>query len=336
MGEPVSGAGLLTGLVNAGNAGLILIDEFGLFMQAMSGKTASAHKREIARYMMELYTSAGQVFLGPEYANKDGTNPRLTIANPCLSMFPTTTPSTFYESITGKEVIDGFLARFLIFESDRYPIIQQENRRELEDLPAELWQQIEFWKSAPLNNDPGSNLGEFHTKPRRIPFTDEASRLFRDYGIRMRMRAGTGDSRHGNLSSIYSRITENAIKLALVAHEGGQVDERVAVWAIRTAEFCSGMLTTAVRDTIGDNDHERLFKRLLKVIGELEDDAIYPLGVPHSVLLRRTRFMDTRTRNEMLQEAIAAGDVDAQTDPAREPGKTGSIPLFYRTRKKMI
>jgi hypothetical protein len=249
-------------------------------------------------------------------------------------MFPTTTPSTFYDSITGKEVIDGFLARFLIFESDRYPIKQQEGRRELEDIPPELWQQIEYWKGQSVNSDPGSNLGEFYTKPLRIPFTESATALFRDYGIRMRMKAGKGDSRHSNLSSIYSRITENAIKLALVAHENGQVDERVAVWAIKTAEYCSGMLTTAVRDQIGDNDHERLFKRLLKTIGDLEDDAAFPLGVPHSVLLRRTRFMDTRTRNEMLQEAHTAGDIDAQSDPGREPGKTGSVPLFYRLRKK--
>lgn len=334
MGEPVSGSGLLTGLVNAGNAGLILIDEFGLFMQAMSGKTAGTHKKEIARYMMELYTSAGQVFLGPEYANKDGTNPRLTIANPCLSMFPTTTPSTFYDSITGKEVVDGFLARFLIFESDRYPIKQQEGRRELEDIPPELWQQIEYWKAQSVNSDPGSNLGEFYTKPLRIPFTDGATKLFRDYGIAMRLKAGRGDSRQSNLSSIYSRINENAIKLALVANENGQVDERVATWAIRTAEFCSGMLTTAVRESIGDNDHERLFKRLLKVIAEMEGEELHPLGVPHSQLLRKTRFMDTRTRNEMLQEAHAAGDIEARQDPDREPGKTGSVPLFYRVRKK--
>jgi hypothetical protein len=332
IGDPKSGSGLITGIVNAGGCGIAFIDEFGLYVQAITGKNVGSHQKEIARYMMQLYTSAGKVFMGAEYANKDGSTPRQSIVNPCFSMFNTTTEGNFYGSITGKEVIDGFLARFLIFESDRFPIRPQKNRRALHDVPDELHQQIQFWKQHPVNSDPGSNMGDLYNKPKTIPFTPKAQALIDEYNVRMRMKAGTTDTRQSNLSSIYCRITENAIKLALVAHENGQVDEKVAAWAIRVAEMCSGQLANAVRETIGDNEHERLFKRLLKVIGETE--GAHELGVPHSALLRKTRFMDTRTRNEMLQEAVASGDIEAQPDPNREEGKTGSVPLYYRLRKK--
>ncbi len=321
MGEPISGAGLLTSLVNADNRGLVLIDEFGMFMQAMAGRAASPHKREIAKYMMELYTSAGQVFLGPEYANKDGTNPRVTIANPCLSMFPVTTPSTFYDNVSGREVIDGFMARFLVFESDRYPIKAQAIRRSKDDVPDKITRLIEHWKGVDTVFD----------NPIKIAFTPEAEALFTDYSIRMRMKAAKGGE--NNFSSIYSRITENALRIALVAHEDGEVGIRVAKWAIKTAEFCSGMLTKAVQDTIGDNEYERMFKKLLKVIGALQDDVRYPLGVPHSILIGRTRFMDTKMRNEMLESAMHSGDVLGQPDPAREPGTKGSNPLFYKLKR---
>ena len=321
MGEPISGSGLLTSLINADGRGLILIDEFGLFMQAMAGKSASPHKKEIAKYLMELYTSAGQVFLGPEYANKDGLNPRVEIINPCLSMFPVTTPSTFYENISGKEVIDGFMARFLVFESDRYPIKVQQNRRARDDIPKELIESINYWKAKPA----------LLTLPLTVEFTAEADDLFTDYSIKMRMKAAKGGE--NNLSSIYSRITENALRIALVSNEKGVVDGRIATWAIKTAEFCSSMLSTAVRDTIGDNDYERTFKRMLKVIGQLQDEVKYPLGVPHSVLIGRTRFMDTKMRNEMLQAAMDSSDLHGQQDPAREPGAKGTNPLYYKLRK---
>ncbi|MFZ9682887.1 MAG: hypothetical protein ACO3DQ_06760 [Cephaloticoccus sp.] len=39
---------------------------------------------EILDNMTELYTSAGGIFLGAEYANRDGANERRAINKPCL------------------------------------------------------------------------------------------------------------------------------------------------------------------------------------------------------------------------------------------------------------
>ena len=92
IGIPKSGAGLLSGIRKANNAGIIFFDEFGKYMATITGGKAASHEAEISRLMMELFTSAGSTFSGMEYADHDGKMPRHVIVNPCLSMYPVTTP----------------------------------------------------------------------------------------------------------------------------------------------------------------------------------------------------------------------------------------------------
>ena len=72
--------------------------------------------------MTELFTASGGIFLGAEYANRDGTNERRDINQPCLCVYGTTTPLHFWGALQGANVVDGSLARFLILPSDEdYP-----------------------------------------------------------------------------------------------------------------------------------------------------------------------------------------------------------------------
>jgi hypothetical protein len=117
-----SGAGLLTAL-HRQPAILFQIDEFGMFLAAAADRRRSPrHITEILDNMTELYTAAGGIFLGAEYANRDGSNERRDINQPCLSVYGTTTPLHFWGALQGANVVDGSLARFLILPSDEdYP-----------------------------------------------------------------------------------------------------------------------------------------------------------------------------------------------------------------------
>ena len=67
-----SGAGLLTAL-HRQPAILFQIDEFGMFLSAAADRKRSPrHITEILDNMTELFTAAGGIFLGAEYANRDG------------------------------------------------------------------------------------------------------------------------------------------------------------------------------------------------------------------------------------------------------------------------
>ena len=117
-----SGAGLLTAL-HRQPALLLQIDEFGMFLSAAADRRRSPrHITEILDNMTELYTAAGSVFLGAEYANHDGRNERRDIIQPCLCVYGTTTPLHFWNALQSANVVDGSLARFIILPTeDDYP-----------------------------------------------------------------------------------------------------------------------------------------------------------------------------------------------------------------------
>ena len=117
-----SGAGLLTA-VHRQPAILFQIDEFGMFLAAAADRRRSPrHITDILDNMTELYTAAGGIFLGAEYANRDGHNERRDINQPCLCVYGTTTPLHFWNALQGSNVVDGSLARFIILPTENdYP-----------------------------------------------------------------------------------------------------------------------------------------------------------------------------------------------------------------------
>ena len=67
---------------------------------------------------MKLYSRAKGVYRGTEYANKKDA-PRVDIHQPSrLKLWPTT-PSTFWKALEGGAMMDGSLARFLVFVTDQ-------------------------------------------------------------------------------------------------------------------------------------------------------------------------------------------------------------------------
>ncbi|SET90179.1 PriCT-2 domain-containing protein, partial [Oceanicella actignis] len=96
-----SGAGLLTAL-HRQPAILFQLDEFGMFLSAAADRKRSPrHVTEILDNMTELYSAASGVFLGAEYANRDGSNERRDIVQPCLCVYGTTTPLHFWGALQG-------------------------------------------------------------------------------------------------------------------------------------------------------------------------------------------------------------------------------------------
>ncbi|MBP7571524.1 MAG: bifunctional DNA primase/polymerase, partial [Acidobacteria bacterium] len=70
-GEKIaSGPGLISALVRS-PAQVFRIDEFGIYLQALTGAGAAAHHRDLMATMMALYSSAGSTYLGTEYADSE-------------------------------------------------------------------------------------------------------------------------------------------------------------------------------------------------------------------------------------------------------------------------
>lgn len=305
-----SGAGLLTAL-HRQPAILFQIDEFGMFLSAAADRKRSPrHITEILDNMTELYTAAGGIFLGAEYANRDGMNERRDIVEPCLCVYGTTTPLHFWGALQGANVADGSLARFLILPSDEdYP--DENLAAGLRHAPSEL---IDGLRS--IANGGGRQRGNLVGKTTGastavdaavVPMTEEAKARFAalsaELTVELRAAAGTAST------AILARIGENAMKLALIVAVGRDparpvVESGDAEWAIRFVRHFAGRTMEAVERHVADTETEAYLKRLREIIRAAGRE-----GLTKSEITRASQWLKARDRNEILDTLIESGDV---------------------------
>jgi hypothetical protein len=322
-----SGAGLLTAL-HRQPAILFQIDEFGMFLSAAADRKRSPrHITEILDNMTELFTAAGGIFLGAEYANRDGMNERRDIVEPCLCVYGTTTPLHFWGALQGANVADGSLARFLILPSDdSYP---DENLAQgLRQAPQELIDGLR-WIADGGGRQRGNLVGKTSGASTAVdaavvPMMEDARNRFatlsRELTVELRSAAGTA------FTSILARIGENAMKLALIVAVGRDAARPVielhhAEWAIRFVRHFAGRTMEAVERHVADTETEAHLKRLREIIRVAGGG-----GLTKSELTRASQWLKARDRDDILNTLIESGDIKLAM---RET--SGRRAMIYRT-----
>ena len=272
------------------------------------------------------YTSAGGVFLGAEYANRDGQNNRRDINQPCLCVYGTTTPMHFWNALQGSNVLDGSLARFIILPTDDdYP--EENVGAGIRVPPAALIEGLRRI-AAGGGRESGNLVGRTAglataVDPMIVAMQPGAKEVFRRLGaeITKELREARGTA----FTAILARIGENAQKLALVRAVGidpanPAISSADSEWAIGLVRHFAMRTMIAVERHVADNETERNHKRMLEIIRTPGDG-----GLSKSELIRRTQFVDKRQRDEILLTLIEAGLVS--TTMRTTSTKTG---LAYR------
>ncbi len=305
-----SGAGLLTAL-HRQPAILFQIDEFGMFLAAAADRRRSPrHITEILDNMTELYTAAGGIFLGAEYANRDGSNERRDINQPCLSVYGTTTPLHFWGALQGANVVDGSLARFLILPSDEdYP---DENiavgMRQADPALIQGLQSVAAGGGHQKGNLAGKTADQnTAVNPIIVPMTEVARARFKALSAELteELRAAAGTA----FTAILARIGENALKLALIVAVGRdpanpEIDLSAADWAIDFVRHYARQTMEAVERHVADTETEAHLKRLKEIIR-----AAGAKGIAKSEITRASQWLKSRDRDEILLTLIESGDV---------------------------
>lgn len=308
-----SGAGLLTA-VHRQPAILFQIDEFGMFLSAAADRRRSPrHITDILDTMTELYTSASSLYLGAEYANRDGMNERRDINQPCLCIYGTTTPHHFWTALQGSNVVDGSLARFIILPTDDdYP--EENTATGLRQAPAGLLSALNQVAEGGGREPPGNLVGrtagpETAIDARVVTMEPEARAAFDQLGdaITSELRAARGSP----YTAILARIAENAQKVALILAVGRNPDHPAiagaeAEWAIAFVRHFARRTIDAVERHVGDNEIDRSHKRVLDLIRQAGR-----AGIRKNELTRRTQFLEMRRRDEILSALIEAGQIAA-------------------------
>jgi hypothetical protein len=272
-----SGRGMVSALEQH-PARLFQIDEFGLFLSSVAGSKAPTHKAEIWSELMKLYSRAKGVHRGTEYANKKDA-PRVDIHQPCVCFYGTTTPSTFWKALEGGAMMDGSLARFLVFVTDT----DRPDRNRAAGLinpPAPLLEALKAiirGQGAPPS--PG-NLPDVHVVPMTatdeptpftVPLTPAAEALHEqklaEEDVWAKRVAGTPQA------AIVNRLAENATKLALIcaisrnpAHP--TITDVEIAWGWALAEHCTRTLLRDAGRFLADSEFEKRLNKAINIIGK--------------------------------------------------------------------
>jgi hypothetical protein len=321
-----SGAGLLTAL-HRQPAILFQIDEFGMFLSAAADRKRSPrHITEILDNMTELYTAAGGVFLGAEYANRDGSNDRRDINQPCLCVYGTTTPLHFWGALQGANVVDGSLARFLILPSDEdYP--DENLAAGIRQTPSALIHGLKNLAAGgglQSGNLTGMTPGQTTAvNPITVPMSEEAKTRFKELSARLteELRAARGTA----FTAILARIGENALKLSLIVAVGRDparpmINLSAAEWAIAFVRNFAARTMEAIERHVADTETEAHLKRLKEIIR-----AAGAKGITKSEITRASQWLKARDRDEILLTLIESGDI---TTGMRDTG--GRRAMVYR------
>jgi hypothetical protein len=334
----------ITGKLANHFSGLFLVDEMGHVLRAIMSDRSPAYLRGIATTIMELATSATSMYVeDARLTDRDPDKVAYDIPDPCLNLFATTTPDTLWGALTSSRALDGFLARFVLFETPlNYPDPQFDTEpleRRLHDL-ALMIQQIVVGPGTEVN-EVSLGLAKAQMKPvwveqdlgggktrtvfppevYVVPMSDMAKEVDRAI-TRKEVQLKRENEGKSLATAILARTSEHVRRLALIravsrdAYDP-QVDGEDMLWAEQVMRLSHSLMIPAVEKHVADNPWEANLKRLWRIISN------HGGWMDGTTLNNRCKFLNSRDRDSALQQLEESGLIEIRVE------RTATKPCRY-------
>lgn len=313
-GESIaSGQGIISAL-EQNNCKLFMIDEFGDEMgKYLNSK--SPHDKEVMSNLLKLYSTAGSVYLGKEYANKieKGTQ---VIHNPIACVYGTSTQDLFYKHLSSEEALSGFLPRFLTFdtipESNNISSLFNDKPKD-KDMTRLINLMSEF-----LNKDSSvGTFGKYFDNDCVVEYGEGIIEYISDFRLSLNIPYNDGVK-----AAIYSRVVENAIKLAMLHaisldHKKPIIRKDNFDWGKDIAVYNAQHLHSKANSLV-DSNHGNYVNKVATIIKEFGSD-----GINHTKLVQKTRSINNKNRIEIIEQLIQSNEVvmEVKDNPGTRPTK---------------
>lgn len=282
-----------------------IIDEFGMYLES-AGAKGNANQKEANSYIMQAISRTHSTMQAKNYSGMTGgaktdMNDRY-VKNPALSIVGLTTPSTFFDAISSKEIHSGFLNRFIISISDT----QRAVRNDVE--PMRVPDTIIDWIHAIERRAVAKTPIEVPVeRPNFVEITisQPAKAIQRAFDQEMVDQMNAHDE--DGLDGVFGRAAEMAQKVALIcALSRDPQTEIVAdvdmIWAVNYVRESYNQMLNAVANNISANQFDKDGKDILKVI-EAEPD----MRMTRTVIAKKFRGHSSYKLDEILKTLIDAG-----------------------------
>jgi len=294
-----SDAGLVTA-VESEPAILFQIDEFGRFLRTIGDPKKAPHLFNVLTALMKLYSSADTVFRGKAYADKKRNK---VVDQPCVSVYGTTVPEHFYESLTADSLSDGFIARLLVFESNETPA---RRRAKATAVPEPIKQAAAWWGSF----KPGGNLAAEHPQPLVVEASADAGATFDALAEAVDAELGNPDETG---RSLWARAEEKACRLALIyaCSANAQkpvIDADAARWACDLSSYLTRRMLYIAHEWVADGVFDARQKRVVRVVRKAGG------RISRSELCRKTQWLTQRERQEVIDNLLETQQLHQESE----------------------
>lgn len=302
--EIASGQGLVSRIA-AHPVSLFQIDEFGLFLQAVQNPNAGSHKAEIINNFIKMFSTATSIYYGTEYADQR-MRPRVDIPHPCVVLYGTTTPETFFPALGSAHVASGYLNRMLVCVSpDKRP---EWRRAEWTTPPQPILDWVETAKT--LTDKSSGNISGTAENPVRMGETKQSSKAFDEFRTEIERHLDEAD-KSGN-SALWGRAWEHAAKIAMVIELAGNIESRTvsgesAAWAIDFVRHWTCVMANEISARVADSEFGRVVLDVMRFVTKAQH-----LGMTEHELSRACRSFKALRPSERDQVfAIVLRDDEA-------------------------
>ena len=256
---------------------IVVIDEFGMYLES-AGNSKNTNLMEANKEIMGMIGRTDGIARPPAYSTMTLAKERADemadrkVYNPSITMLAMTTPTKLYENLSSKNVHDGFLGRFVIYQSDAERDIGR--MRTIIDVP----QRIVDWICA-VSNRAGENVELASERPDfvTVPFSRESEALhteFDRYCINL-----CNELERNRLEELPGRSNEMAMKLALIVALArdpytNQIEQQDSEWAIAYIKFCLLQTVEIFKMKVSGSQYEAEKKNILEAIKGYGKDGI--------------------------------------------------------------
>lgn len=331
--DPTSAAAILHWLKLEGQqSALLRLDEVGFLLRAARDTRSPAH--QIPGMLMQLFSATDRGY-SKSYAGADPI--KLWWHHVCL--YGSSTPLRFWESLTSSEVVDGFLARLLLFES-RHPASLPKTGVWFPDPPEFLVASLERIHAIPVPTVGAGNLAQ-RPEPLVVGKNNAALEAFRPWALAYHERRNDARERNPTASAIYGRAGEHASKLALVhalSRHGHlapdeAVDAQDVAWACALVDHLVETAIRGVVENVADNDWHRLEQRVLAIVRA--GRTVERPGLTAREIGRRMH-QPNRVLKDLLDSMVSHGLLVVETiKPSRGRAASLFIPATLQHTERM-
>lgn len=302
-----SAGGVMTELLRKPRC-ISIIDEFGLYMEAANSK-GNSNQKEANSYLMQAIGRCHEVMRGKNYSaqgagKKDADLNDKKVCNPSLTLVGITTPRTFMDAISSKDIHSGFLNRFIVCVSKTEPAIRGRVQQD-----ASVPTQVTDWLLAIKKRSEKKNAIEVATdfaNHEIVKISDPAWEI--EIEFEREMIANIKKYREIGLDGIFGRAAEMAHRIALIIALSRDATTSLIcdtdmLWATNYIRERYNQLFLAVKDNMRENQFEGDCKEFVLILEEAGGKE------SRTKLMRRFKKLSIRQFDEMVSTLVASDQI---------------------------